>query len=91
MNVESKKWIEAHLIAFCVNFPKILTTKDASCFNSCLNHCLRIRIVTSGSLRDRIILSPRRGKDNSPLAETEFDFGMSDVLVDHSTYAPFLY
>lgn len=37
---------------------------------------------------DGIIVSPRRGKDNSPLAETTFDFLTSDVLVDYSTYAP---
>ena len=38
--------------------------------------------------RRSIIVSPRRGKDNLPLAETDFDFLMSDVLVDYSTYAP---
>ena len=41
--------------------------------------------------RDLILGKPRRGEDNSPLAETKFDFLMSDVLVDCSTYAPHVY
>ena len=45
------------------------------------------RMLPGGS---GIIVKPRRGKDNSPLAETMFDFLTSDVLVDCSTYAPFV-